>query len=218
MRRHLAVLAVAAFAAAAAPPAAAEPAEAGVYRYTVTHEHLGEVGEHRYEIVHDGNRTTVTTDIDLEAELLFVTVRHYYSDREEIWENGRLISFESRTDDDGEIIEVAARAEGDQLVIDGPDGRRTAPGDTFATSAWDLARVKDGLLMGTETGEVFRVELEEIGQDTVALEGGQDAEVTHYRMTGDVEQDMWYDARGMWVKLRFKRDGDWIDVTLIEGP
>lgn len=199
-------------------PAAAEPAKPGTYRYLVTHEHLGEVGEHRYEIVHDGPRTTVTADIDLEAKLVFVTVRHYYSDRKEVWENGRLVSYQARTDDDGEIIEVSAHAEGDKLVIERPDGRHTAPGDIFPTSGWDLERFKEGPLLGTETGEVLSAEVEEVGPETVTLAGGGEIETTHYRVTGDLEQDMWYDARGMWVKLRFKRDGDRIDVTLIEGP
>lgn len=218
MSRILATLAVATAVAVAAPPAPAAPAKEGTYRYLVTHEHLGEVGEHRYDIAHEDGRTTVTAEIDLEAKVLFVPVRYYKSQRKEVWEDGRLVSYEAHTDDDGKIIDVAARREGDEVVIEGPQGTRTAPGDIFVTSAWDLERVKDGLLLGTETGEVFEVAMEEVGRETVELESGKQTEVTHYRMTGDLEQDMWYDARGMWVQLRFKRDGDWIDVTLIEGP
>jgi len=212
--------AVAVFAAAllAAAPAVAEPAKAGTYRYLVTHEHLGEVGEHRYELVHSGNGTTLTADIDLEAKLLFVPVRTYTSQRKEIWRDGRLVEYSAHTDDDGKIVEVEARAEGDALVIEGPNGTRRAPGDIFSASAWDLERFSEGLVMATETGEVMEIEVEEVGPDRVTLADGDRARVIHYRVTGDMEQDMWYDERGMWVKLRFKRDGDWITVELIEGP
>ncbi len=215
---RLPALAVFAAAVLAVAPATAEPAKAGTYRYLVTHEHLGEVGEHRYELVHDGNETTLTADIDLEAELLFVTVRTYTSQRKEVWRDGRLVEYRAHTNDDGRIIEVEARAEGDALVIEGPNGTRRAPGDTFSASAWDLERFADGLVMATETGEVMRIEVEEVGLEQVTLAGGEPAQVTRHRVTGDMEQDMWYDERGMWVKLRFKRDGDWITVELIEGP
>ncbi len=197
---------------ASAPTWATGPAS-GSHEYQVDHYALGDIGTHQYTFTHQGKDLIVTSKIRLRAKVLFVTVRRYMADRREVWRGGRLIAFESRTDDDGEIIEVTALAEGDKMVIDGPKGRVEAPGDIMPTSAWSVDFLKGGKMMDTETGKILSVTVADMGFETVDI-GGKQIKARKFHIGGDLDRDLWYRQDGTWVKLRLTRNDDVIYVTM----
>ena len=61
----------------------------------------------------DGPRLAVDIDIELEVRLAFITVYRYRHTNRELWDDGRLMGFTSRTDDNRTLHRVEARRVGD---------------------------------------------------------------------------------------------------------
>jgi len=189
----------------------------GSYEYEVRHDVLGRIGTHKYTFQREGDEFVVLSEIRLLAKLLFVTVRRYEADRREAWRNGRLVAFRSLTKDDDKEIKVSARADGDKLIVEGPDGRVEAPADVFPTSAWSVDFVKHSKVLDTETGAVKDITVTDAGEERIEAAGT--AFTAHkYSVTGGIERDLWFDSEGVWVKMRLVRDGDVITVTLKQPP
>ena len=89
-------------------------------------------GTTRLRFSRDGERLTVDIDILLEVKLAFITLYRYRHTNRELWEAGRLLSFASRTDDNGTAHRVAARRAGEVILVESDQGRVEAPGDATA--------------------------------------------------------------------------------------
>lgn len=59
----------------------------------------------------------------------------------QVWQGDRLLAFESRVEDDGEVHEVSARADGGHMIILGQDGRIEAPATVVSNHPWNRAIV-----------------------------------------------------------------------------
>ncbi len=193
--------------------AAAAP-EAGETRvYDIHHEDHGLVGHHKVSFEKDGADLVVAVENQIKVKVLFITAYRFEAMRRERWHDGKMVAYESQTHDDGTEITVSARAEGDKLIIEGPNGTAQAPLGTFPTHPWNKGILESGLLMATKTGELLEVEIASVGAETLELDGRSVA-ATRYEMTGDLERELWFDEEGNWVQLRFEKDGSQITFTL----
>ena len=117
----------------------AAPAGAASWEQAFTVSRNGTpIGRHRLRFQQDGPRLAVDIAIELEVKLAFITVYRYryrHTNRE-LWDDGRLIGFTSRTDENGTPHRVEARRAGDGLVVDGDQGRIDAPGDAIPSTYW----------------------------------------------------------------------------------
>ncbi len=191
--------------------------ENGTVEYVVDHETLGDVGRHKYTFRRDGEDLIVDTEVRLAAKVLFIVVRRYEADRHEVWRQGRLVAYDSRTNDDGKEIVVRIRANGDKYVVEGPDGRFEAPGEAHLATAWNKDVVRRPLLLDVETGKLMRVSTRDAGVESVEL-GDRQVKARKYVMTGDLEREFWFDSNDHWVRLRMDRNGDKVDIRLYEAP
>src|SRR4051794_39379278 len=79
-----------------------------------------DIGRHRLRFTPDGDRLTVDIDIELVVKLAFVTVYRYRHANRELWEGDRLLSFTSRTDDNGTPHQASARrSSGSSILVEG---------------------------------------------------------------------------------------------------
>lgn len=105
-------------------------------------------------------------------------------------------------------ILLQAEREGDQVLVS--DGQRdlSAPADIMPTNHWNAAVLSRNEVLNTLTGDIDRVQIEPLGPGSISRADGQMLEARHYRYTGEIEADVWYDADGRWVGLRFEgKDG-----------
>jgi uncharacterized protein DUF6134 len=68
-----------------------------------------EVGTHAVTVEPSGNHTRVQVSIDLNVSAVFITLFAFKHECEEIWQDGRLASLRSHTDDNGVKYRSAAR-------------------------------------------------------------------------------------------------------------
>jgi Family of unknown function (DUF6134) len=181
--------------------------------YQVRHETFGEIGRHVITYSCQGDDLLVETRISGEATMLSVPIYTLDGSYREVWRGDRLISFDSRVDDNGEKFEVHARAEGDQMVIDRRRGRIEAPATIISDHPWNYAALDRTLLFDARRGKLRHVQVEPGGEETLTI-GGREVSARKYRMTGDLERVLWYAKDGTWLQSQLEYGGAKVFVTL----
>ncbi|HAA93712.1 MAG TPA: hypothetical protein DCS82_01765 [Rhodospirillaceae bacterium] len=177
----------------------------------------GEVlGDHKFAFRHEGKRLEVDVSSDIEYRLFFIPFYKHHHRSREIWDGDRLVSMKSFTDDNGEELDLKVKAVGGKLEIDGPKGEATAPGDAAPASFWSATALKRSQIVSTLRGGVDPIEVEYIGEKTITVKG-QSRATKHYRMTGGINRDLWFDPTDNMalVYLRFEaKDGSTVEYVL----
>ena len=182
--------------------AATLPTPAGELDFQVLREGTP-IGRHRVVFSQDGDRQVVEIAIDLEVKFAFFTLFRYQHRNREAWQDGRLVSIDTQTDDDGTAHWVRGRATADGFLVESDGGTVLAPATVIPTSYWHPATVEQTRLLDTQRGRLLDVQVERVGADPAA----RAKEALRYRMTGDLELDLWYSAGGHWAKIAFQARG-----------
>ena len=73
------------------------------------------------------------------------------------------------------------------------------------------------LLFDTQRGRLQEVEVTPAGTETITV-AGRKIEAQKYRITGDLERELWYDDAGNWLQSRLEHDGAKITLTRRSVP
>jgi len=193
--------------------AVAQSQPSGTRVYSIHHEKHGDIGTHKVSFSRSGKDLMVEVANRIKVKVLFITFFSFAADREEIWRDGRMISYRSRTDDDGTDITVTAAAKGGKLVIQSPGGRFKAPNGTFPSHPWNRKIVEQPLIMDSKSGELLKVSAKAAGEETIEAGGGP-VTAQKFVMLGDLERELWYRPDGTWLKMRFVSEGKQVTFTL----
>jgi hypothetical protein len=157
----------------------------------------------------DDGTTHFTAESDVTVRILLVRYTYSYRGRE-IWKDGRLQQLSSGCNDDGKSYQVTAVAEGDGLRVRVNGREQMARADSWLTSYWRLpAAAQRGQplsLIDADTGRLLQGQLTSVGieQRTIA---GQMQNVAHYRLTGSVNVELWYDGSDRVVRQEWIEQG-----------
>ncbi len=209
------ILALSFFAGFAANTVLASISQIATFEYTVAHDHYGDIGMHTISFGKENNDLIVEIKSRIAIKILFWSYR-YESDQTEIWRDGKLIAYDGLVRDDnhgnGKRIMVKARAKGDKLLIQGPEGLIEAPASIFPSHPWNPKIVDQKQLMDTKTGTLKRVEIRAADQEIVEV-AGRRVEAKKYLITGDLQRELWYTDDGRCVKMRFEKPGGEVTFT-----
>jgi hypothetical protein len=165
------------------------------------------IGWHTLHFTEDGDRLNVAIEVRLKVTFAGIALFRYEQDGHEVWQGGRLIALDTRTNDDGDRASVTARADGDQLSIDGLQGHLVLPGNAMPTTYWNHALVDAAIKIDTERGIPVDLDVAPPQPDTIELEGKQ-VQTQRYEVTGKFSMTWWYLPDGEWAKLEFRgKDG-----------
>lgn len=171
------------------------------------------VGTHTVTFSRQGRDIIAETRFDVQVELLFVTAYRYEYRAFDTWRNGCLIAMQAWVNNNGDRHEVVASADGDRLIIDGPNGRETARLGIYPTHHWNAGVLRSHAVLNTITGRIAQVRIVDQGVEIVAM-NGESGPARHFAYTGDLQNQVWYDERGRWVKMRFQgTDGSTIEYV-----
>lgn len=188
-----------------------EPDPLSLYGSEVRFEVLrngSSVGSHVTRFAREGERLKVTSQMDIEIDFLIFTAYRFEYGSKDLWCGDELVSLEAWRDDNGEKHFVRADRDGDLVRVSDGERDLVAPGDIIPTNHWNAAVLTRDRVLNTLTGGVNSVEITSLGPDVVTLADGESLPAQHFRYSGELEADVWYDADGRWVGLRFEgRDG-----------
>ena len=169
------------------------------------------VGFHRIEFKKSDKGLMVKAHFELKISFLFFTAYQYSYQSESIWQGNCLMSLTAKTNDDGEVSVVRARLQEDQIRIEGPDGITSTETGLFPTNHWHPGILAHNRILNTITGQINRINITNKGKTSVVINGGKGS-AHHYVYSGELNNELWYDLAGRWVKMRFLgNDGSTIE-------
>ncbi|NIA72412.1 hypothetical protein HBA54_27870 [Pelagibius litoralis] len=175
-----------------------------------------QIGSHSISFEEIGDELHVEIAIDLEVNLAFITLFRYEHRNKEVWRDGRLMSLETRTYDDGKEYSVTARSTAEGLLVEGTSGSYLAPRDILPTSYWNRATVDQSVLLDTQRGGLLEVSAKAKGTDDIWTEETR-LQARKFDLDGDLDADLWYAPDGEWMKITFTVRGATIDYVPV-GP
>jgi hypothetical protein len=183
----------------------------GVFTFTVTRD--GEpIGDHRVAFRQDGKRTEIDATMDLEVKFAMVPLYRFSHQRTEVWEDGRPLLIRSKTDDNGEHLDITLRPNGHGYLwtVNGRTDRLDPSTRVLALWNYEMVKEKPGVFVSVVEDEKLELAFALVGKETLQIDG-HEVPVEHYRMTGAEERDIWYDPDGQVARVRFERGGDEIE-------
>jgi hypothetical protein len=180
--------------------------------YVIHHETYGDVGRHVITFSCEDDDLLVETTIAGEVKVLMVPLFKRDGTYREVWRGDRLIAFDSRIVDNGEVYEVRASADAERTIIEGRRGRIEAPPSVVSNHPWNHAVIDRTLLFDAQRGRLQQVEVTPEGIETVTV-AGHEVAAQKYRITGDLERELWYDKAGDWLQSRLEHNGAKITLT-----
>lgn len=166
-----------------------------------------EVGRHTVKFQGTADGLKVTIDTAVVVTVFSIPVYRFEHHDEELWRNAALAALSSNTNDDGTLHRLNVAADPSGLAVTGDDKPSRLSPSTLPASLWNAATVRQGALMNTLDGHVMTVSIEDLGDDTVSVRG-QPRAARHYALSGDLSRELWYDADGTLVQVRFKAKDD----------
>lgn len=163
-----------------------------------------QIGRHTLQFSEDGEAVEVRIDIDLEVKFAFLTLFDYDHANTEVWRDGRLYRIETQTNRNGDAEFLRMQAAGDGLTVDGSRAEAPLlPASVVPTSYWNKqATLSQSSLLDSQNGRLLDIEVSEVGVEEI-MAWDRTIEASRYRIDGELQLDLWYDANGVWVKLEF---------------
>lgn len=149
-----------------------------------------DIGDHGYRFSGSGGAYTVRVDtnIAVKVPVIRTTVYSFKHSSVETWSGGKLSQVSSTTNDDGT-----------------PHKLNTPGKGMLPASLWNDDIVRSRKLLNTVDGKVMSVRVSDLGIENVSVRGGKVA-AHHYRLSGGLNRDLWYDGEGNLAHVAFTAD------------
>ena len=172
------------------------------------------IGHHHIDLTRQGDSESVAIKTEILVKVAYVPVYRFEHQGNESWRGGQLVSLHSQTNDDGEHHKVDADASGDHIEVIGDGTDSQANVAIIPASLWNPKLISQSVILNTLTGKQMSVHVEDEGADQVRVRGSME-EAHHFKMTGELQRELWYNNSGVLVQVKFPaKDGSEIRYVL----
>jgi hypothetical protein len=159
------------------------------------------IGYHRFEIDGPKSNAAVRSEASFDVKFLFVTAFSYRHSAEEDWAGGCLKQLEARTDSNGKQLNVVGTRTDSGFVIDTGDQEAELPECVMTFAYWNPGFLEQPRLLNPQTGEYLEVDVEELGDDLVKIDG-REIPARSVRLTArKMDITLWYSENSEWLAL-----------------
>lgn len=176
-------------------------------RFSVLHDG-DRIGSHAVLYSSEAGKTRIDTEIHLLIRTTFFTMFEFNHRSEEIWGDGRLISLDSDTEEDGLPVHVAGAATSQGFrVISAGGPFMTAATTLTSNSLWTPAVLEQETVVDAQHGGIIGVSARKSGDEQI-LAAGRLVRASHYSLiTPYLSGSIWYDEDHLWISGEFVRNG-----------
>jgi hypothetical protein len=187
--------------------ASAADIETRDYVVVVGNKSAGEV--HVTVHKHTNGSTYVKCDTDVKVKIGLIEQKFIYRGVE-VWKDQRLTKFDSRTDDNGKQFIVSAVAEKDGVRVKVNNVEKMVPSHVWLTSYWSLPdpklRDQELPILDADNGRELSGKLKFVATEKIKV-CGQMIPLNHYKLSGKVNVDLWYDGSDRLVRQEWVESG-----------
>ena len=174
-----------------------------------------DIGLHEVTFTRQDDRLDVRIKVEVDYRFLFIPVYLFEHEAHEVWVGGVLRELRAKTNDNGETFDVVVRPNGAGLVLSVNGEERDVGRDAVPSSLWRQDMARAGQLIDPADGAVMTVDVGDAKWEEITVRG-ETIRARRYVMTGDLDRELWYDAAGMLVKVRFAgEDGSDLQFRLL---
>lgn len=169
------------------------------------------VGSHHIDFTRDGDTLVVESKSEIKIQVLFVTAYNFSYSARSRWRDGKLLTLEAMTDDDGKRSAVRVVPAEKGLIAQGPTSETPTMPTQPLSEHWWQRFIAGHEQLNTITGVVNRIDVEPLGTAYVPMAAGVEP-AARFRIDGDIQLETWYDDAGRWLGMRFMaQDGSSIE-------
>jgi len=177
------------------------------------------IGTHIFFFEKSGKELSVKSEINFKIEKLGIVFYEYHVKGTEIYKDGELIKFNSKTNQNGKKKHVNLTLENNgEYTIDGSSYQGKAPVDYLLGTWWNHSIVKAKAQISAVSGRIIKQKVTFLGKENIKF-GDKSYDTLHFNFSSTDEKlakgkklntDVWYDAKTLnWVKASFKKKGKW---------
>jgi hypothetical protein len=160
------------------------------------------IGTDTFDISRQGDATSVKVNTHIIVKVAFITAYRYDHSEAGTWKGTQLVSFKSKTDDNGKDHTVAATQSEGKIALDVDGTSTTAPKSTQPASLWGAEVSKQKQIFDPANGKRMAVGVQDLGDETVEV-NGVPRQLNHVKLTGAFPRDLWFDEDGL-VKMELR--------------
>jgi hypothetical protein len=178
------------------------------------------IGEHSFTFINysDKNELLVTSKINFKIKKLGVVLYKYFAEGTEVFKDGQLVKFNSKTDQNGKLKYVNLELKDKNLIIDGSSFKgKTDPKNQLGTW-WNHSLVEAPAQISAVSGRIIHQKVDFLGKETIKI-NNITYKTLHFKFTSTdkkmkenkkLNTDVWYDEKTLnWVKASFDKKGKW---------
>jgi len=176
------------------------------------------IGKHIFSFTKKDGKLEVESEISFEIKKLGVVLYKYHVKGTEVYENGKLLKFNSKTEQNGKEKYVNLYAEEENLIIDGSSFKGKVSSDYILGTWWNHSIVKSPAQISAVSGRIIKQEVTFLGKEDIEI-NGRTYKTLHFNFSSTdkslkkdkkLNTDVWYEEETLnWVKASFKKKGNW---------
>ena len=176
------------------------------------------IGTHIFSFKKLSGELAVKSEINFEIKKLGIVLYTYHVEGTEIYEDGKLIKFNSKTNQNGKKKYVNVILENEEYNIDGSSYQGKAPINYLLGTWWNHSIVEAPTQISAVSGRLINQKVTFLGKETIKL-GEKSYNALHFNFSSTdkkltkgkrLNTDVWYDEETLnWVKASFEKKGKW---------
>ena len=176
------------------------------------------IGKHIFSFKKENDQLTVESEIKFEIKKLGIVLYKYHVKGTEYYKDGKLIKFNSKTNQNGKKKYVNIKSENNELIIDGSSFTGKVGTDYLLGTWWNHSIVEAKAQISAVSGRIIEQKVTFLGKEELQF-GEKNLNTLHFNFSSTdnklakdkkLNTDVWYDEKNLnWVKATFTKKGKW---------
>ena len=176
------------------------------------------IGKHIFSFKETDGLLAVESEINFQIKKAGIVFYKYHVKGTEIYKDGQLIKFNSKTNQNGKEKYVNMKLENSEYIIDGSSYKGKAPVDYLLGTWWNHSIVKAKAQISAVSGRIIKQKVTFVGKEIIKF-ADKSYNTLHFNFSSTDQKlaknkklntDVWYDEKTLnWIKASFKKKGEW---------
>ena len=176
------------------------------------------IGKHIFSFKKLNGELAIESEINFKIEKFGIVLYKYHVKGTEIYKDGKLVKFNSKTNQNGKVKYVNMILDNEEYNIDGSSYQGKAPIDFVIGTWWNHSIVEASAQISAVSGRIIKQKVTFLGKETIKIHD-KIYHTLHFNFSSTdkklakdkkLNTDVWYDEKSLnWVKASFKKNGKW---------